>query len=140
MGKSKQKLEISATDVFKYVKCPAFFKQYVSSGKRLENCYDQYYHDIIFQSGKDYEFVEMEKFSLIDTTQSLADALRNKTISAIRIKPGMILKREINVSYKKLKKIKTICAIGRPDLIIRNKDTNSFIPLDYKTSSSLFNS
>ncbi len=140
MGKSKQELEISATDVFEYVKCPAFFKQYVSSGKRLENCYDQYYHDIIFQSGKDYELSEIEKFSLIDTTQSLADALRNKTISAIRIKPGMILKREINVSLKNLKKLKTICAIGRPDLIIRNRDTNSFIPLDYKTSLSLFNS
>jgi len=140
MGKSKQRLEISATDVFEYVKCPAFFKRYVSSGKRLEECYDQYYHDIIFQSGKDYELSEIEKFSLIDTTQSLADALRNKTISAIRIKPGMILKREITVSLKNLKKLKTICAIGRPDLIIRNKDTNSFIPLDYKTSLSLFNS
>jgi predicted RecB family nuclease len=141
MGKSKQKLEISATDVFEYVKCPAFFKQYVSSGKRLENCYDQYYHDIIFQSGKDYELSEMEKLSLTDNTQSLADALCDRTISAIRINPGMILKREINVSNEKLiKKFKKIYAIGRPDLLIRNKDTNSFIPLDYKTSLSLFNS
>ncbi len=138
--KVKRKLEISATDVFEYVKCPAFFKQYVSSGKKLEDCYEQYYHDIIFQSGKDYELSEIEKFSLTDTTQSLTDALHNKTISAIRIKPGMILKREINVSYKKLKKFKKICAIGRPDLIIRNKDTNSFIPLDYKTSLTLYNS
>ena len=140
MRKSKQKLEISATDVFEYVKCPAFFKQYICSGKRLEDCYDHYYHDIIFQSGKDYELSEVEKLSLTDNTQSLADAFRDKTISTIRIKPGMILKREINVSNDRLKKFKKIYAIGRPDLIIRNKDTNSFIPLDYKTSLSLFNS
>jgi len=138
--KNKQYLEISATDVFEYVKCPAFFKQYVSSGKRLDDCYEQYYHDIIFQSGKDYELSEIEKFSLTDTTKSLTAALRNKTISAIRIKPGTILKREISVSYKKFKKFKKIYAIGKPDLIIRNKDTNSFIPLDYKTSLSLYNS
>ena len=140
MRKSKHKLEISATDVFEYVKCPAFFKQYVSSGKRLEDCYDQYYHDIIFQSGKDYELSEMEKLSLTDNTQSFADAFRDKTISAIRINPRMILKREINVSNDRLKKFKKIYAIGRPDLIIRNNNTNSFIPLDYKTSPSLFNS
>ena len=139
--KSKPNLEISATDVFEYVKCPAFFKQYVSSGKRLEDCYDSYYHDIIFQSGKDYELREMEKLSLTDNIHSFADALRDKTITAIRIKPGMILKREINVLNEKLiKKLNNICAIGRPDLLIRNNNTNTFIPLDYKTSLSLFNS
>ncbi len=138
--KSKRKLEISATDVFEYVKCPAFFKQYVISGKRLDDCYDQYYHDIIFQSGKDYELSEMEKFSFIENTQSLANALRNKKITTIRIKPGMILKREINVSNEKSKHFNKIYATGKPDLIIRNKDTNTFIPLDYKTSLSFFNS
>ncbi|MFX0104361.1 MAG: TM0106 family RecB-like putative nuclease [Candidatus Hodarchaeota archaeon] len=138
--KIKRKLEISATDVFEYVKCPAFFKQYVSSGKRLEDCYDKYYHDIIFQTGKDYELSEMEKYYFIENTQSLTDLLHNKTISVIRIKPGTILKRKIYVSNEKSKQFNKIYAIGRPDLIIREKDTNKFIPLDYKTSLSLFNS
>ena len=140
MGKSKQRLEISATDVFEYVKCPAFFKQYVISGKRLEDCYDKYYHDIIFQSGKDYELSETEKFSFIENTQSLTNGLRNKKISTIRINPRVILKRKINVSNEMSKLFNKIYAIGRPDLIIREKDTNTFIPLDYKTSSSLYNS
>ena len=138
--KAKRKLAISATDVFEYVKCSAFFKLFVSSGKKLEDCYDQYYHDIIFQSGKDYELSEIEKFSFIEDTQSFTDALCNKNISEIRIKPGMILKREINFSNEKSKKIIKIWAIGRPDLIIRNDNSDTFIPLDYKTSLSFYNS
>ncbi len=138
--KSKRKLEISATDVFEYVKCPAFFKLYIISGNRLEDCYDQYYHDIIFQSGKDYELKEIEKFSLIENDQSLAEILRNKVISVIRIKPGMILKREINPLNEMYNKFNKIYAIGRPDLIIRDNNMNTYIPLDYKTSLGLFNS
>lgn len=135
----KKTLEISATDVFEYVKCPAFFKQYINSGKLLSECYDPYYHSVIFQYGKDFEAKEVKKLPLLENTQSLADAIRDETISAIRINPKMIIKREIKHSFKKFKKFK-IYVIGIPDLIIRYEHTKKCIPLDFKTSLSYLNS
>lgn len=132
-------LEISATDVFEYVKCPAFFKQYISSAKLLNECYDPYYHSVIFQYGKDFEAKEIQKLSLLEKVQFLADAIKDETISAIRISPKMILKREIIHSIKEFKKFK-IHAIGIPDLIMRLEDTKKCIPLDYKTSLTYLNS
>jgi len=129
-------LEISATDVFEYVKCPAFFKQYIISGKLLSECYDPYYHSVIFQYGKDFETKEVKKLPLLEYTQSLADTLRDETISVIRISPKMILKREITQSFKNFK----IYAIGIPDLIIRYEPTKKWIPLDFKTSLTYLNS
>jgi len=90
-------LAISATDVFEYVKCPAFFKQYISSGKRLNECYDPYYHSIIFQYGKDYEDNEVKQLPLLENTLFLSDAIKDETISAIRISSKTILGREIPI-------------------------------------------
>ena len=116
------------------MKCPAFFKQYIYSGKSLDDCYDQFYNNIIFHAGKNYEQSEVEKLTLVKTTKSLEKALCDESITAIRISPETILQREVPVP-KNLKKYKPILAIGSPDLIVKRK--NSFIPLDYKTSLSL---
>ena len=41
-------ISISATDVFEYIKCPAFFKYFINSGKNLNECYTDSYKNIIF--------------------------------------------------------------------------------------------
>ena len=98
-----------------------------------------YKRQVIFQYGKDFEAKEVKKLPLLEHTQSLADAIWDEPVSAIRINPKMILKREITPSVKKFKKFK-IYAIGIPDLIIRLEDTKKCIPLDFKTSLTYLNS
>ncbi|MBD3194435.1 MAG: TM0106 family RecB-like putative nuclease [Candidatus Lokiarchaeota archaeon] len=133
-------IEISATDVFEYVKCPAFYKQYISSEKKLEECYDDFYHNIIFQTGKEFEMEELKKLSLVNNTKSLNDALKDEDSSILKLSPEIILKREFSFLDKKIKRSRKINAIGKPDLLIKDSTTNKFIPLEYKTSLRFFNS
>ncbi len=125
-----KKIVISAKDIFEYMKCKAFYKKYISSGRRIEECYTESYRKLIFQEGKEFEKSEIEKIPFTESKSSLKQSLKDQKTSILRIEPPLLLKRKIV-----LKKHNIIAyAIGRPDLITRDHKTGYLVPLEYKTS------
>ncbi|MHA1196510.1 MAG: TM0106 family RecB-like putative nuclease [Promethearchaeota archaeon] len=135
----KKLIKVSATDVFEYVKCPAFFKQAMFSGKKPDECYHDYYRELIFKKGIDFEKSQIEKLTFVETEESLKELIDNKDISMIRIDPRTILYRQMDEIFDLPNDIDVICT-GKPDLLIRDPDSMEIVPLEYKTSTRYFES
>ncbi|MHA1248356.1 MAG: TM0106 family RecB-like putative nuclease [Candidatus Helarchaeota archaeon] len=142
-NRDNREIFISATDVFEYIKCPAFFKQYIKSGKSLRECYPKYYNEEVFSLGVKFEAEKIKELSLVVSTKSLKELIKDYKTKILRIEPPLILKRELPHQDIFKENNLTVFATGRPDLLIRDIKTNKIVPLEYKTSlrnlqSSLF--
>jgi len=95
MNNTSQKITISAKDIFEYIKCKAFYKQYISSGKKLDDYYKESYSKLIFQKGNEFEKTEVEKIPFSISEKSIKKSLQDPDASCLRIAPPRILKRKV---------------------------------------------
>ncbi|MHA1232844.1 MAG: TM0106 family RecB-like putative nuclease [Candidatus Helarchaeota archaeon] len=129
----KKIITVSATDVFEYVKCPAFYKQAILAGKRPDECYHNYYRETVFKKGIDFEKSQIEELYFAQTERSLEELINDDEVSTIIIDPQTILSNKYDEILDLPEDVEVICT-GRPDILLRDPDSMCIVPLEYKTS------